>query len=107
MLRLLFFLIAALVAALIYVITELVRAQRKIAALQEKGSVTPAYAEQRKSVIRHDLKGILNRVFALSRLIPMSGPVNEAQQEYLRKIEEQCSEGKAAINQMFPKKNEG
>lgn len=107
MLRLLFILIAALAAALIYVIVDLVRAQRKIAALEGKGSATPANGEQHNSVIRHDLKGILNRVFALARLIPMSGPVNEAQQEYLRKIEEQCSEGKAAINQMFPKKNQG
>lgn len=61
--------------------------------------------ERKKSLLRHDLKGTLNRIFALSKLIPMSGPLNESQQEYLAKIEAQCTEGQEEINRAIPKRN--
>ena len=101
MIRLLIFLLFALTAALVYTLIQLQRMRADM--MKPKATDDDDAEEQRKAVIRHDLKGILNRIFALSRLIPMSGPVNEAQQEYLSKIEEQCKEGQEAVNRAIPK----
>lgn len=101
MIRLLLFLIVVLGAALVYAVLRLQKIQKD---LDRKSTFDgDENDEQKKSVIRHDLKGTLNRIFALSRLIPMSGPVNEAQQDYLTKIEAQCKEGQEAINRAIPK----
>ena len=101
MIRLLIFLLFALTAALVYTLIQLQRMRADM--MKPKATDDDDAEEQRKAVIRHDLKGILNRIFALSRLIPMSGPVNEAQQEYLSKIEEQCKEGQESVNRAIPK----
>lgn len=106
MIRLLLMMLVILIAGLVYAVLTIRTMERK---LREKAAAEPdplqeQDEEQRRSVIRHDLKGMLNRVFALSKLIPMSGSVNEAQQEYLQKIEEQCAEGTATIDRMFPRK---
>lgn len=101
-------LFVGLAAALTY---TLIRIQSLRKALddqrQKSGAVLVSdETEEKKAILRHDLKGTLNRIFALARLIPMSGPVNEAQQEYLSKIELQCSEGQEAVNRAIPKGTE-
>ena len=101
MIRLLIFLIVALAAVLVYTLIQLQRMRADMT--KPQATDDDDAEEQRKAVIRHDLKGILNRIFALSRLIPMSGPLNEAQQEYLSKIEDQCKEGQEAVNRAIPK----
>lgn len=101
MIRFLLFLIVALGTALTYALVRLQSLRSEME--KNKVPVDEEGEEQKKSVIRHDLKGTLNRIFALTRLIPMSGPVNEAQQEYLTKIEAQCKEGQEAINRAIPK----
>ena len=61
-------------------------------------------SEQEKALVRHDLKGTLNRIYALCRLISMTKPeLTEEQKEYLKKIEEQCKEGGEKINRAIPK----
>ena len=60
--------------------------------------------EHEKSIIRHDLKGTLNRIYALCRLISMTGPeLTEEQKEYLKKIEVECKQGSEKINKAIPK----
>lgn len=105
MIRFLLILLVVLLAALAYAIKTIRDLERRLQDERRKAAEAgePDDFEQRKSIIRHDLKGILNRIFALSRLLPMSGSLNEAQQDYLKKIEEQCNEGGEAINRVFPK----
>lgn len=60
--------------------------------------------EQEKSIIRHDLKSSLNRIYALVRLISMTPPeLTEEQKEYIKKIEEECRAGKERIDEVIPK----
>lgn len=61
-------------------------------------------SEQQRGLIRHDIKGILNRIQALSHLLRMvDGKLSEEQEEQLDLIERQCLEGKAEIDRMLPK----
>ena len=71
----------------------------------EENELTPfEKREQEKSIIRHDLKGSLNRIYALSRLITMSGPeLSEEQKDYLKKIEAECKAGTERINKAIPR----
>jgi signal transduction histidine kinase len=71
----------------------------------EENELTPLEKREReKSIIRHDLKGSLNRIYALSRLITMAGPeLSEEQKEYLKKIEAECKTGTERINKAIPK----
>lgn len=73
----------------------------------EENELTPfEKREQEKSHLRHDLKGTLNRIYALSRLISMSGPeLSQEQKEYLKKIELECKAGGERINKAIPKGN--
>ena len=62
--------------------------------------------EENKAMIRHDLKGTLNRIYALCRLIQMTKPeLSEEQKEYLKKIEEECKAGNERVNRAIPKGN--
>lgn len=74
----------------------------------EDSELTPfEQDEQNKSSIRHDLKGTLNRIYALSRLIQMTTPeLSGDQAEYLKKIEAECKAGSEKINQAIPKGHE-
>lgn len=71
----------------------------------EENELTPfEQREREKSILRHDLKGTLNRIYALCRLISMSGPeLTNEQKEYLKKIEVECKEGSERINKAIPK----
>lgn len=71
----------------------------------EENELTPfEKREKEKSILRHDLKGALNRIYALCRLISMSDPELTAEQkEYLRKIETECKNGSERINKAIPK----
>lgn len=71
----------------------------------EEEELTPfEKREQEKSLIRHDLKGSLNRIYALVRLISMTPPeLTEEQKEYIKKIEEECRAGNERINKAIPK----
>lgn len=102
MTSLLLLLIVVLSAVLVYVVIRLNALKTTLA--KKPVVINDEEEEQKKAMIRHDLKGTLNRIFALSRLIPMSGPVNEAQQEYLTKIETQCKEGLEEVNRALPRR---
>ena len=73
--------------------------------VMEDHDLTPSeMQEQNKAMIRHDLKGTLNRIYALCRLIQMTEPkLTEAQHEYLKKIEEECKIGTERVNTAIPK----
>lgn len=103
MIRLFLLLLVLMTGVITYLVLQLIRTEKRLKELENKPKESKEFSEQNKSVIRHDLKGTLNRIFALTRLIPMSGPVNDAQKEYLQKIEEQCSSGREAINQALPR----
>lgn len=62
--------------------------------------------EQEKAIVRHDLKGTINRIYALCRLISMTKPeLTDEQKEYLKIIEQECKLGAERINKAIPKGN--
>jgi signal transduction histidine kinase len=74
--------------------------------MEEQGLTEFEKREQEKAIIRHDLKGSLNRIYALARLISMtSADLSEEQKDYLKKIEDECKAGNERINKAIPKGN--
>ena len=81
-----------------------IRSANKITGLEKRLAENPNIADEARRVkLRHDLKGHFNRIMALSKLIQMSGPVDEGQRDLLTKIEKECSAGAAFVNQVIPK----
>ncbi len=63
-------------------------------------------SEKHKSLTRHDIKGILNRIEALTRLIRLTdGELSKDQEEQLDMIERQCQEGKLEVDRMLPRED--
>lgn len=75
--------------------------------MEDRETTSFEQEEQNKASIRHDLKGTLNRIYALCRLIQMTKPeLSGDQAEYLKKIEAECKVGTEKINQAIPKGHE-
>lgn len=63
-------------------------------------------SEQQRTLIRHDIKGLLNRIEALSRLLRLEeGKLTKEQEEQLDMIEQQCREGKIEVDRMLAKED--
>lgn len=81
-----------------------IKSANKIGELEKKLAENPNIGDEARRVkVRHDLKGHFNRIMALSKLIQMSGPVEEGQRDLLTKIEKECSAGTAFVNEAIPR----
>lgn len=73
------------------------------AAKNTTGSI--ALNEDQKSLLRHDLKGQLGRISALTNLITLSSAnFSPEQKEYLKKIDTECRAGMEMINNSLLRK---
>lgn len=67
---------------------------------------TIALNEDQKSLLRHDLKGQLGRISALTNLVSLSsGNFSPEQKEYLKKIDAECKAGMEMISNSLLRKN--
>ena len=85
---------------------EVKRLSRKLDDLRIHEWELAEASEKHKSLTRHDIKGILNRIEALTRLIRLTdGELSKDQEEQLDMIERQCQEGKLEVDRMLPRED--